>query len=178
MSLYGLTSRKDILKRLLPATSVAAVLFIAAPAVFAGNDTGGLNVTATVISICRNISTDNIDFGDYDPTEPVDNTNGQGSGTFSCTKGTNYRTYIARTNFMTNGTDSLTYELYSNREMSSVYPETADGTAFTAASNTPVTEDIYGTVAALQNAQPAATPRRLPSPLNINGKIPCCGKLA
>jgi len=118
-----------------------------------GGDT--LNVTATVINTCRSINTDNIDFGNYDPTDPADNTIGQGSGTFRCTKGTNHRTYITRSDSMNSGTDSLAYELYSNPARSFVYPDASVGELGTASSNGPITKDIYGTITALQNAKPS-----------------------
>lgn len=122
----------------------------------AGKSGGTLNVTATVINTCRSISTDNIDFGNYDPTDPAENTTGRGSGTFRCTKGTSYRTFVTRSNSMTNGTDSLAYELYSDPARSNVYPDVSDGAPDTAASNGPITKDIYGKIAALQNAGPGS----------------------
>jgi spore coat protein U-like protein len=122
----------------------------------AGSDTGTLDVSATVISTCRIISTDNVDFGNYDPTNIVADDDGAGSGTFRCTKGTSYRTYIARSNTMTDGTDSLTYELYSDSGRSSSYPSASPGISGNAASNVPITADIYGTISALQDAQPGS----------------------
>jgi len=120
----------------------------------AGKSDDTLNVTATVINTCRSINTDNIDFGKYDPTDPADNTMGRGSSTFRCTKGTSYRTYITRSDSMNSSTDSLSYELYSNPARSSVYPDAPVGALGTAANNGPITKDIYGTITALQNANP------------------------
>jgi spore coat protein U-like protein len=148
-------TRRGKMKKLMVMTIVLAVSLISAAAM-AGKGTGTLYVSATVINACRGISTDNVDFGNYDQTDPADNTVGQGSGRFRCTKNTSYRTYITRTNTRTDNTDSLAYQLYSDSGRSSEYPSASIGTPSTEASNAPRTADIYGTIAALQEAQPGS----------------------
>lgn len=141
------------MKKLMAMTIVLTMTLISGTAM-SGSDTGNLNVTATVINACRIISTENVDFGDYDPTDPADNTSGQGTGTLSCTQGTSYTTHLARSNTMTDGADTLSYELYSDSDRSAVYPNSSLGIPDTAADNTPVTKNIYGTIVAQQDAQP------------------------
>lgn len=133
--------------------AIVMIVTLSAAAAMAATDTGTLDVTATVITACRVSSTDDVDFGNYDPTDPSDNTAGVGYGRFRCTKGTSYGTYIDRTNTMTDGTDNLTYELYSDAGRSSVYPSSSAGTPDTAASNAVIQADIYGTIGALQDVQ-------------------------
>jgi len=140
------------MKKLMGMAIILTMTFASASAL-ADTDTGALDVTATVISTCRVASTSNIAFGDYDPTDPADNIAGTGYGRFRCTKSTSYGTYIDRTNTMTDGTDNLTYELYSDAGRSSVYPSASVGTPSSAASNAVIQADIFGKIAALQNVQ-------------------------
>jgi spore coat protein U-like protein len=139
------------------AAAIAFALSLLSPPAMAATNTGTLAVTATVVETCSVTSTENIEFGNYDPTDPADNTAGQGFETFRCTRGTSYRVYITRANTMTDGTDSLTYELYSDPGRTSVYPDSsATGTANTALSNAPATTEIYGTVFPFQDARPGS----------------------
>jgi spore coat protein U-like protein len=55
---------------------------------------------------------------------------------------------------MTNGTDSLAYELYKDSGRSTVYPSAPTGAASIAASNNAqAAANIYGTITAFQNVQ-------------------------
>jgi spore coat protein U-like protein len=113
-------------------------------------DTEDLSVQASVAASCRISSTTAIDFGAYDPTS-ASNTDAAGDMVLRCVKNTSYKTYITGTRSMTTGGDTLTFQLYSDSGRSSAYPSTAPGSGETATSNAPVTKDIYGRIAALQD---------------------------
>lgn len=110
-----------------------------------------LSVTATVISACRVTGTTAVAFGDYDPSETANNDNGQGSMTFRCTKGTAYMVWISGARSMTDGTDTLNFDLYTNAGRTDVFPGAAGALSNTAASNAPVTTQIYGRITASQD---------------------------
>jgi spore coat protein U-like protein len=143
------------LKKMIVLT-IFLVLSLFSSAAMAETATGTLSVTATVVETCEVTSTENIEFGNYDPTDPADNTAGQGFETFRCTQGTSYRVYITRTNTLTDGTGNLTYDLYSDPDRTSVYPGSSTGTAGTALSNAQTKANIYGTIPAFQDAQPGS----------------------
>ncbi len=139
------------MKRLIVIIMVMSML-LTATAVMALTETDSLDVLANVVSRCRISSTTDVDFGNYDPTDPADNITGQGGATFRCTRGTNYQMFIARTNVMSFGAESLNYVLYSDAARTSVYQSALPGIAGVSASNAPVTEDIYGRIPAMQDA--------------------------
>ena len=109
--------------RILTLAAAAAALLFTAHAAVAGSKTTTFNVTSTVSANCSITATD-LSFGAYDPvvankTTALDvNT----SVNVLCTKGSsgvtvglNLGTHSAAGNrFMSNGTDSLQYELYSD----------------------------------------------------------------
>lgn len=144
------------MKKLIAIALAFAVSIIAAT-VMAATDTGTLDVRANVIGTCNVITPPNdVDFGDYDPTNTTDNTSGQGSFTFRCTRGTAYGTYIVRNNQMTDsstGTETLNYELYTDatRTAGSEFPDATVGTPDTASNNSPITIQVYGRIPALQD---------------------------
>jgi len=131
---------------------MAMSMLLAAAAVMAATDTDTLNVLVTVQNTCRITSTTDVDFGTYDPTDPANDDDGQGSINFRCTKGASYGIYIVRTNTMS-GPDSLTYELYEDAGRTSVFPSSSIGTPDTSASNAVATKDIYGRIPAQQDVQ-------------------------
>ncbi|KPK25068.1 MAG: hypothetical protein AMJ61_12995 [Desulfobacterales bacterium SG8_35_2] len=144
------------MKKLIVLALVFAVSLTAAAAMAQQSDFGTLNVTASVIGTCRVITPPaDVAFGAYDPTDPVDNTNGQGSFTFRCTRGTDYGTFIVRNNQMTGpGGEILNYELYTEagRTSGTEFPvDDTVGTPDNAADNTPITIQVYGTIPAQQN---------------------------
>ncbi len=131
---------------------MAISMLLTANTVFAATDTASLDVLVNVVSRCRISSTTDVDFGNYDSTDPADNIVGQGSAAFRCTRGTNYQMYIVRTNVMSFGTETLNYVLYSDPARTSVYPTILPGVAGLSVSNAQVIEDIYGRIPALQDA--------------------------
>jgi spore coat protein U-like protein len=142
------------MKKLMVIAIVTAVSLAAAIAM-AATDTGTLEVRASVIGTCRVITpATDVDFGNYDPTDTVDNTSGAGNFSFRCTRGTSYGTYIVRNNQMANGaaTETLNYELYADPgATTTVFPDASVGTPDTAATNAPITIDVYGRIPALQD---------------------------
>lgn len=130
---------------------VAVITVAMAGAAMAATATNNLQVTASAISNCRIDSVTNVAFGNYDPTSASDNTAGSGSIVLRCTKGTTYWTYVAGTRQMTDGTNNLNFELYSDSGRSSVYASTKTGGGATASNNSAVTSNIYGKVTAQQD---------------------------
>jgi spore coat protein U-like protein len=75
--------------------------------------------------------------------------------TVRATTGLPYTIYIGADRVMTDGTDNLNYELYSDGGRASVWGSTlATGEGYTSVSNAQVVYPIYGRVAALQNVGP------------------------
>jgi len=138
------------MKKLMGITIITAVTMISVAAM-ASTNSGTLDVTATVVSTCRVTGTNDVAFGNYDPTDPTDNTAGVGWAKFRCTKNTSYGIYIARNNQMSDGTNNLSYELYSDSGRTSAYAQGSVGTPYSAADNSAITADIYGKIAALQD---------------------------
>jgi len=141
------------MKKLIIFTIVSALSLTVAETM-AATDTGDLEVRANVIETCRVTSTSNVDFGNYDPTAPNPNIAGQGFGRLRCTKGTTAAIYIVRDNIMSDGTDSLPYELYSDAARTSAFPtELADALPYTALTNAVEQIDIYGAIPAREDVQ-------------------------
>lgn len=133
---------------------VAALAVAMAGVAMAATATNNLTASATAISSCRIDSVSNVAFGNYDPTDSTDNTAGSGSIVSRCTKNTTYRIYITGTRTMTDGTDLLEFDLYSDAGRTSVFPSTfAGATPATAANNSPTTTNVYGKIPAQDNVQ-------------------------
>lgn len=111
------------------ATLVGAGVFVGSTGVMAATAIDTFTVTAAVADVC-NISTTNMSFGTYDPTALVDNDAGTSTVTIICTPGTAYDVALDEGNSptagrdLTDGTDSLTYELYSNAGRTTVWNDT------------------------------------------------------
>ncbi|MDH4232537.1 MAG: spore coat U domain-containing protein [Nitrospirota bacterium] len=132
--------------------SMATTLLAMAGAAFAGTDTNSIQVLANVPPVCRiTTAATDVDFGTYDPTLDADDTDGTSSVSFRCVKGTTYWTYIARANTMTAGTESLTYELYTDAARTTVWDASKTGVGNSSASNAVQTIDIYGKIPKLQD---------------------------
>ena len=119
----------------------------------ADTDTDTLNVSATVLGKARIITVGDIDFGDYDPTDTA-NTDATGSVTVRATKGLAYKIYVGADRSMTDGTDTLNYELYSDAGRTSAWGSTnPTAESYTSTSNAPSAKTIYGRISALQDVQ-------------------------
>ncbi|MFL5311274.1 MAG: spore coat U domain-containing protein [Myxococcales bacterium] len=109
--------------RILTLATAAAVLFTAHSAVAAGSKATTFNVSSSVAANCT-ISATDLNFGAYDPVVANKTTALDVNTTVSvlCTKGStgvtvglDLGTHAAAGNrFMSNGSDSLQYELYSD----------------------------------------------------------------
>ena len=135
-------------KKIITLTIIAA--FVICGTAMAATATNDLNVTAAVVSACSINSVTDISFGNYDTTSATD-TDAAGGITLQCTTGTSYKTYIVGTQTMTDGTDNLTFGLYSDAGRTTTFPVDNTGTASTATDNTAHTTDIYGRITALQD---------------------------
>ena len=123
-------------------------------AMAAGTATSGLDVSATVSNGCRMISVTDIVFSTaYDPTDPANNDTGAGDFEFRCTKGTDYDMYITGARTMTDGSDTLAFELYQDGGRTTVWPSVNPATPTTSADNSPVIMDVFGRISALQDVQ-------------------------
>ena len=141
------------MKKMLIAIMAAAVLLTAAHAM-AATDTNPLNVQAVVNAQCNIQSVTDLDFADYDVTSAAPDDDGVGDVTFACTRATNYDVYITGVRTITDGTDTLNYELYADAGRATVFPSGMPGVASPAApDNNPIVQSIWGRIPALQDVQ-------------------------
>ena len=129
------------------------VMMLAVGSAYALTDTNALTSTVSVASICSISSVTNLDFGTYDTTSATNDDDGVGDVTFSCTKGTAYDVYITGTRTMTDGTDTLNFDMYTDVGRTTAWPSIAPGVTGTAIDNTGITQNIYGRIAASQDVQ-------------------------
>lgn len=134
-----------------------AFILVSAASAMAATDTGTLNVSASVLGTARITSVGAMSFSNYDPTEPTTPNDADGSVAVRATKGLAYTIYVGATRTMSNGTDTLNYELYSDAGRSSVWGSTlAAGAAYTSAGNAISTKTIYGRIPVLQDVPAGA----------------------
>ncbi|MCX7982829.1 MAG: spore coat U domain-containing protein [Syntrophales bacterium] len=126
------------------------VLIFAGGTVIAATVTQNLSVGAQVVAKCSIQNAGPLNFGDYDVTSSTP-TDAQASMTFKCTKGTTYKTYITGTRQMTNGTDNLNFQLYSDSNRSTIFPSDNSGSGEQAPNASPITKYIYGRIPAEQD---------------------------
>jgi spore coat protein U-like protein len=118
----------------------------------AATDTSNFNVTANASGNCRiTTAAGNVDFGLYDPTDPLPDDDGLGSAGFRCTRGTTYWTYITGVRTMIGGAENLTFELYSDVARSTVFPNARQGAGSASPNNAEQTVNYYGRIPALQD---------------------------
>lgn len=127
--------------------------------VFAQQSTGTVGVGATILADCQ-IQAGNLNFGDYDPltNQAVESTS---SVYVTCTKGANYTIAFGGGNSgntgqrtMTNGVDTLNYNIYSDATFSSILGEGGQAVSGLGTGNSaPYT--IYGKIPGGQTAAPA-----------------------
>lgn len=145
--------------------SAAALALGASGAAFAGTASENLAVSATVIDNCL-ISTSALSFGNYDPVDVNASANLDGTGTVSvtCTSGDTVQitlgqgsnadtgsTDAAPLRRMTDGSNFLSYALYSDSGRTSVWGN--DATVDVETTGTGANEDhtVYGRVTSGQN---------------------------
>ncbi len=126
----------------------------------AGTATTSFTVQTNTIAVCKiTTAAATMDFGNYDPTATADNDNGLGSFGFKCTKGTAYKVYIAGGRTMAAGSESLSFEMYSDPGRSIIFPDTnAAGISGSASSNgIEIITNIYGRIPAGQDVTAGKT---------------------
>lgn len=114
---------------------MAAVLGVASSASAQGSNSTNLAVSATVISNCT-ITTAPLAFGNYDPAgaHATADLPGSGTVTIACTQGATATIGLnlganasGSTRRMTNGSDFLTYELYQDAGLATVWGNSGGG---------------------------------------------------
>ncbi|MBW2466548.1 MAG: spore coat protein U domain-containing protein [Deltaproteobacteria bacterium] len=134
---------------------ILAVTMTAASAM-AFTETSTIVVSANVSATCRITSVNDVNFGTYDPTDDsADDIDGVGQANFRCTKGVNYDAYFARTGNMSDGSNSLAYQLYPDNTYTT---ELADAASAPVASTTNAVQtiDIYGLIPKAQDVPAGA----------------------
>ena len=145
--------------------ALAAALFMAQAPAFAGSQPTTFTVKAKVDANCT-ISATDLDFGSYDPlvankTAPQDAST---SVSVLCTKGSSpvtvgLNTGTHATRFMSNGTDSLPYELYS---------DAPGGTVWGNSGGALVTWPAFGSIASQGTGVPHTVYGRIPSGQDVS----------
>ncbi len=132
---------------------MAAVLLMTGVNAMAATDTSSLGSSASVAASCSIASVTALDFGTYDPTSGTADDDGTGDLSFSCTKGTAWDVYITGARTMTDGTDTLNFEIYDSAGRTAAFQSVSGTNTGTAADNTSITQNIYGRIPASQNVQ-------------------------
>ena len=132
---------------------MAAVLLLSGVNAMAATDTSSLGSSATVAATCSISSVTALDFGTYDPTSGTADDDGTGDLNFSCTKGTAWDVYITGGRTMTDGTDTLNFEIYEEAGRTTVFQNASGTNTGTAADNTTITQNLFGRIAASQDVQ-------------------------
>jgi len=129
---------------------------------WAATSTTTLGITANVISVCISLTATSLAFGNYDPTSATstDNTN-----TFSvrCTLDNSYSIALnggttsggtVSLRKMTDGSDTLNYNLYTSTGRSTIWGDGTGGTSTVAGTGTGLTQNytIYGRASAQQTS--------------------------
>jgi spore coat protein U-like protein len=125
--------------------ALSMVMFVANSE--SAQESSNLNASVTVSAKCLLSSVVDVAFGaDYDPTSATDNQSGVGSFNMRCTKNVSYDLYIAGTREMTDGTDTLAFQLYSDA-FTTQWPS-ASGTPVVSGSNAIVGKTVNGEITA------------------------------
>lgn len=144
-----------LMKKLIVILAALAVV-LTAPSAMAATDTNPLAASASVAATCTIQSVTDLDFGTYDTSSATDDDDGVGNVVFRCTKGTGYDVYITGARTMTDGTDTLNFEMYQEVGRTTLWPSASVGVTGTAANNGNITLDIFGRITALQDVQVGA----------------------
>ena len=143
---------REMLKKLITLSAASAAIVLSGMS-HAATATGTLSANASVPSVCNIAGVTDITFGSYDPTSATP-TDANGDVGVRCTKGTAYEVFISTVRTMTDGTDTLNFELYNDVSGGTVWGDVvghAGNVSNTPASNAPTTHTIYGRIPALQD---------------------------
>ncbi len=135
-----------------------AVFFLkgisAAPA---GTDTAILHLRANVIEGARIENVSEISHHNYDPTDPTTPNDATGALTVRATQGMSYKIHIGNDRTMTNGSDAVNYEIYSDPGRTAPWGTSyGTGESYTSTTNAPSTKTLYSRIPVMQ-AVPAGT---------------------
>jgi spore coat protein U domain-containing protein, fimbrial subunit CupE1/2/3/6 len=113
-----------------------AILLAVAVQVYAGSSTGNMAISASVTNTCSITNSPSISFGSYSPLAGTD-LDVNGTISVACTKGTvatitldaggNSTHAVGTTRAMVSGTNYLSYEIYSNSGLTTVWGTGANG---------------------------------------------------
>lgn len=149
----------------------AVALALAAPAAHAATAASNFTVSANVIAACS-ISTVNMSFGNYEPTTTHASTSltVNGAVTITCARGTatwidlspgsNSANATGTTRAMAGGGSYLSYELYQDNSLTTLWGTGNPGNAFVPAvapNRNPRTFTIYGRIPAGQDTVPVGS---------------------
>lgn len=145
--------------------AVSALALLGSGAAFGGSDTANLTVGATVVDNCI-ISTSDLTFGNYDPifANAAATLDGSGSVTITCTTGASAAITLGQganadagstdavpLRRMTDGTNFLSYFLYSNAGLTTVWGNEENSDVEATGDGEADLRPVYGSVAAAQN---------------------------
>lgn len=149
------------MKKYLVAPVTAGILLAVAGAAQAATKTATINVSATVVDNCV-ISANALNLGTFDGTNNLASTS---TITVRCSDGTDYSInlsagsstdYDNRT--LSNGTDTLVYNLYTDVDHTTVWGDTTSGTSNVEGAGTGmgdlISHTVYGRLLASQNQGP------------------------
>jgi spore coat protein U-like protein len=153
------------MRRLVAGTAVAGILGTLALSYSAqaATATANLAVSASVAQNCTISAPNTLAFGSYDPVVANETTDLDADTTITvrCTRGSTGvwvglglgSNASGSTRRMASGADRLAYEIYSDASRSTVWGNTSgSGVSYTPSSSAPATLDVYGRVAAGQDA--------------------------
>lgn len=138
------------MKRIVKTAVLVALFTVGTTSIFAAQQTTSIAVTASVSSVCTISTTTNLDFGAYDPVNvnaaAAKNETAPAVVSVSCTKGTAPTVdFAAASGTMTNGTDTLNFNLFTNAGHTIAFGPAAVSLSF-AAGKAAQTVNVYGQI--------------------------------
>ncbi len=139
------------MKKLFSVVLVVIALFAMTGMALAAESTSNFNVTANVAAVCTISNATNIDFGAYDPTN-VDAKDATGNIDHTCTKGSAYKLFITGARQMTNGTDNLAFQLFTDNGRATAFPSAElEANGQVALNSNTISTTVYARIPALQD---------------------------
>ena len=118
----------------------------------AGSDVAVLNVAVNVLGRARIEQVGNLAFTNYDSTEVTNPNDAASTLTVLATRGLPYKIHVSDNRTLTNGSQTLTYQLYTDPARTTVWGSTlATAPTFTSSGNAPFSPTLYGRIPTLQD---------------------------